>query len=77
MRETCTRNMPGVGFLISKLFWPVTKLFEYKITGTLGQPRTEELFFLSRLIFAPLHPIKTLKSIFGPDESKPDAKPPE
>lgn len=66
------RDMPGLGLLVSKLLWPVTKLFEYRITGTLQQPKTEELNPVSRLLMMPLHPIKTLKDL----EEKLQEKPP-
>ena len=35
------RDMPLVGPVVSLALWPVTKLFEYKVTGTLGNPKAE------------------------------------
>ena len=35
LRSFRTNGVPAVGLIISKVFWPVTKLFEYKVTGTL------------------------------------------
>jgi hypothetical protein len=57
-----------VGPLISTVFWPVTKLFEYKVTGSLGQPKTEPLYFIPKIVLLPFHPIRTLKELL-PDES--------
>ncbi|HXI53761.1 MAG TPA: hypothetical protein VNH84_19740, partial [Candidatus Saccharimonadales bacterium] len=64
------------GFLVSKLLWPVTKLFDYRITGTLDQPKTEKVYMLSRILMMPLHPLKTLKDLINLEE-KGSEKPPE
>lgn len=72
MEAELLRDMPGIGFVLSKLFWPVTKLFEFKITGTLDQPRTDQLYMIPRILMAPLHPIRTLKDLFQADSK--DAK---
>ena len=37
-------NLPVVGPFISPLFTPVTKLFEYKVTGTLKNPKKEPVY---------------------------------
>jgi hypothetical protein len=57
------RDTPGFGELIRILSWPVTKLFEYKVTGTLGNPKMTPLYDISKLLLAPLHPIKSLEAI--------------
>jgi hypothetical protein len=57
------REMPLFGPLISYIIWPVTKLFECKVSGTLADPKTELVYLLPKLIFMPLHPIKTLKGL--------------
>jgi hypothetical protein len=64
------RDMPGIGFLISKVLYPITKLFEFKITGTLDKPRTDQLYMVPRILLAPFHPIRTIKDLF-PGDSKP------
>jgi hypothetical protein len=64
-----------VGPLISTVFWPVTKLFEYKVTGTIAQPKTEPLYFIPKIVLLPFHPIRTLKELL-PAENAPPAKPP-
>src|SRR6266496_6406503 len=68
MEAELLRDIPALGFLLSKVLWPVTKLFEYKITGTLDNPKTEELFVITRILLMPLHPIKTLREILGAEE---------
>ncbi|MBM3847426.1 MAG: hypothetical protein FJ405_14235, partial [Verrucomicrobia bacterium] len=82
MEAELLRDTPAVGFLLSKLFWPVSKLFEFKITGTLDKPKTDQLYMVPRILLAPLHPIRTLKGIFGgrerdETESSPEATVPE
>jgi hypothetical protein len=79
MEAELLRDMPALGFLISKVFWPVTKLFEYKITGTLANPKTEQLYVISKVFILPFAPIKTLKDIFNQafvPEEKPAGTPP-
>ena len=70
------RDLPAIGFVISKVFWPVTKLFEYKVTGTLLEPKAEPLFVIPKILLMPFHPLKTLKALLleeqkGPEETKP------
>jgi len=51
-----------VGDLVSTVLWPVSKLFEYKVTGTLSEPKPEPVY-VPKLLFAPLHPFKTIQEI--------------
>jgi len=53
----------GLGHLIRIISWPVTELFEYKVTGTLENPHMAPYHDISKLLLAPLHPIKTLEGI--------------
>ena len=69
MEAELLRDVPLAGPLLSKLFWPVTKLFEYRIHGTLDQPKTEPLYIVPKLLLLPLHPFRTLKGMF-PEEKK-------
>jgi len=74
MEADLLRDFPVFGFLISKVLWPVTKVFAYEITGTLNDPKTKEKYLIPQALLAPLHPIKTLKDIFNP-EPEPAPKP--
>ncbi len=76
MEAELFRDTPGLGIVISKLFWPVTKLFEYRITGTIGDPKAEPLWGIPRVIFFPFQPVKTLKDIFRIPDKKPASAPP-
>ncbi len=58
------RDTWGVGSVISAALWPVSKLFEYKVTGTIADPKMQPLYDISKLLLAPLHPFKTLQNIF-------------
>jgi hypothetical protein len=62
-----------IGPLVSLVLSPLTKLFEYKVTGTLQEPRKEPLYIPKPFTF-PLHPLKSLRELFS--EEKPAAPPP-
>jgi hypothetical protein len=63
-----------VGRLLSVTLWPVSKIFEYRFTGTLHQPKSEPVFFVPKILMLPLHPIRTLKDLAP--ESPPPANAP-
>ena len=63
------RNTPVVGPVISFVFSPLSKLFEYKIGGTLEAPTFKPL-----LLHNMLHPFQMLKGLLPPEE--PPAPPP-
>ncbi len=63
------RDMWLLGPLVSTVFWPVTKMFEYKVTGTLGQPKTEPLYLIPKIVLLPLHPLRTIKELFPEDST--------
>jgi hypothetical protein len=70
------RDMWLVGPLVSTVFWPVTKLFEYKASGTLAEPRTEPVFMIPKILLLPFHPFKTLKGLKPEDpNSNPNFSP--
>jgi hypothetical protein len=52
-----------VGPLVSTVLWPVSKLFEYHITGPLKDPKSEPIYVLPKLLLIPLHPIRTLEDL--------------
>ena len=63
-----------VGPLVSTMLWPVSKLFEYQITGTLGNPKSEPVY-VPKLLLLPLHPIRTLEELFPGGGSETNAPP--
>ncbi|PYK98227.1 MAG: hypothetical protein DME19_13285 [Verrucomicrobia bacterium] len=65
-----------VGPIVSLLLSPLTKLFEYKVTGTFHEPQKEPLHIPKELLF-PFHPIRTLKELFSEEKpQKPHPTPP-
>jgi hypothetical protein len=63
-----------VGPLVSTVLWPVSKLFEYKITGTLKNPKGEPVY-VPKLLLLPLHPIRTLEEMFPGGKTETNAPP--
>jgi hypothetical protein len=65
------RDMWLVGPIVSTVLWPVTKLFEYKVTGTLDDPKAEPVYLIPKVMLLPLqlpfHPIRTLKGLLPED----------
>lgn len=64
-----------IGRVVSLALWPLTKLFEYKVSGTLAQPKSEPLYVPKLLLF-PLHPLRTLKELFSEEPKNPPAPTP-
>ena len=59
-----------VGRLVSLALWPVSKIFEYELTGTVEKPNSEPVYLVPKLMLVPLHPFRTLKAL-GPQEEEP------
>jgi hypothetical protein len=57
------RDTPVIGSFISTVFWPVSKLFEYRVTGPLNNPKSEPIYVLPKLLLFPLHPIRTIEDM--------------
>jgi hypothetical protein len=70
------RDMWLVGPLVSTVFWPVTKLFEYRVTGNLADPKTQPVFILPKIMLMPFRPFRTLKGLLPEDpNSSPNFSP--
>ena len=61
------RDMWVVGPVVSTVFWPFSKMFEYKVTGTLDQPKLEPLYFIPKIVLLPFHPFRSLREML-PEE---------
>ena len=48
-----------VGRVVSLVLWPVTKVFEYRVTGHLHEPKMEPLY-VPKMIF---HPFRSLQEL--------------
>jgi hypothetical protein len=62
------RDMWLVGPVVSTMFWPVTKMFEYKVTGALSDPKMDPVYVVPHVVLFPFHPIRTIKGLL-PEES--------
>ena len=47
------RDMWLLGPIVSTVLWPVTKLFEYKVTGTLDDPKAEPVYLIPKVMLLP------------------------
>lgn len=72
------RDIPGIGVIISTALMPVSKLFIYKVGGTLSDTKMEPLFVIPKLLEIPFLPFKVFKDLFTPDSErkKKDETPP-
>ena len=69
-----------VGPLVSTVLWPVTKLFEYKITGTLGAPKGDPVYLVPKVVtlpfLFPFRPLRTLRGLFPESSNANNTNPP-
>jgi hypothetical protein len=65
------RDVWVVGPLISNILLPLTTLFEYRVSGTLSEPKTEPLYLWPKIILAPFHPIRTFKNLMPEEKTQP------
>lgn len=70
------RDMWLVGPLVSTVFWPVSKLFEYRVSGNLADPKTQPVFLIPKIMLMPFHPLRALKGLKPEDpNTSPDFAP--
>ena len=70
------RNTWVVGPIVSTVLWPVSKIFECRVTGLVSEPKiTPILFPFSKYLLAPFHPIRTFEDIFSTPENPSSADP--
>lgn len=63
-----------IGPLISTALQPLTKIFEYKLSGTLTAPKAEPIH-VPKILFAPLQPVRMFKSLFTGEQKNNNSKP--
>lgn len=73
MQAEILRDAWGVGRAVSWMLKPLSKAFEYKITGTVYQPKSEPVY-IPKVLLWPLHPFRTIKKIFTPEKKQPPAE---
>jgi hypothetical protein len=76
VRAQLLRNTPVLGSLFSAVLSPVSKAFECDVTGTLDNPVITPTYIpFTRVLNAPLHPIRTVEKIFAAPATNSPAKP--
>jgi hypothetical protein len=75
MEASLFRDAPLIGRLLSLAFMPVTKLLEYRIEGTLADPKPEPRY-VPKVLMNLLRPVSLLKSLL-PKSDKPAETPVE
>jgi len=70
------RDLSGIGSIVRVVLFPVTKLFEYKVSGTLTHPKEEPLYIPKALLF-PLNPFGTIRDLLTPEQQLPDQPKPK
>lgn len=73
MEAELLRNAWVVGPVLSLALWPVSKTFEYEITGSIHQPKSEPVY-IPKIFFFPLHPVQTIKELM-PESNSTNAPP--
>ncbi|MBX3744906.1 MAG: hypothetical protein KF833_06305 [Verrucomicrobiae bacterium] len=64
----------GIGPIFGLVLRPLTKLLEFRVTGTLAEIESEPLY-IPKLLLLPLQPMKVLRGLFGLGDD-PAPKPP-
>jgi hypothetical protein len=62
------RNVPVLGPVVSAALWPVSKIFECRVGGQLGNPLVTPVFipgFIPKILSVPLHPIRSFGEMFS------------
>lgn len=54
------RDTPMLGRVFSLALWPVSKLFEYKVTGTIGEPEIKPLYFIPKYLLVPFQSLNSM-----------------
>lgn len=57
-----------VGKAVSTALSPVSRVFEYRISGTLGDPAMQPIHLVPRMFLAPLQPFKLIRNLFKKQE---------
>ncbi|MEO5802741.1 MAG: hypothetical protein ABIR24_04365 [Verrucomicrobiota bacterium] len=63
-----------IGPIVSLALKPISKIFEYKVTGTLSQPETEPVYIPNFLMMT-LHPFHSLKEALTPEKVEAETTP--
>jgi len=62
-----------IGPFVSIALYPLAKVFEYRLTGTLTEPKAEPVY-VPKLLLAPLQPVRMFKSLFTDGQNNYNSK---
>lgn len=68
------RGLGPLGQVFGVALLPLTKLLEYRVTGTLGKPEAE-LIHIPKLLLLPLQPLRMIRGLFQDDKKDPPPAP--
>ncbi len=63
------RQTPLLGPMLDLALAPFTKLFEYQVTGTLSEPKSEPRYKATQLLLMPFNPFQALRQMMPGDVS--------
>jgi hypothetical protein len=66
------RDIWVLGPIVSTVLWPVSKVFECRVTGKLDDPKATPIY-VPKILLVPLHPIRTLEQLFSPSATNTNA----
>lgn len=69
------RDVPGIGAVAAFLTSPVTKILEYRVSGTLQKPVYKPVY-IPKFLMDMLHPFKTLKDLLPQQNNSNDSSAP-
>jgi hypothetical protein len=69
------RDTWGIGKVVSLALMPLSKLFEYRVAGTLDEPVTEPVY-IPKFLLKTMRPFNTMKKVFS-DKTEESAEPGE
>lgn len=75
LEAVVSKEAPLIGPFLSFFFSPLSKIFEYHITGPVSNPVLEPVY-IPKVVSVLLHPFHTLKTITAPDSTPKPAPPP-
>ena len=70
MQADILRDVWAVGRMVSMVFWPITKVLEFRVAGTLQEPKSMP-HITPKVLLWPFQPLKTIKGILSPENSSP------
>jgi hypothetical protein len=50
-----------VGRLLSLALWPISKVFEYRISGTLAEPKITPVYFVPKIMRLPVDILREMR----------------